>query len=109
VTHHLHDDDDDDENNSIISYLYTQSTATKPTTERVQCIEHGTSGFVARKFKKKSLGSKIFNIPTNNISSSTPLAERQFLLEELTLNKEMSVIYRAGTRRTMISRSERQI
>jgi hypothetical protein len=40
------------------------------------------------------------------LAAEAHLAEGQFLLEELTLNKETSLIYRAGIRRPTVSRME---
>jgi hypothetical protein len=40
------------------------------------------------------------------LTSDAHLAQGQFLLEEQTLNKVKSLIYRAGTRRTTISKTE---
>jgi hypothetical protein len=42
------------------------------------------------------------------LAADTDLAEGQFLLEEQTLNNAKSLIYRAGTRRPTISKTEGQ-
>jgi hypothetical protein len=42
------------------------------------------------------------------LAADAHLAEGQFLHEEQTLNKEKSLIYRAGTRRPTISKKEGQ-
>jgi hypothetical protein len=55
-----------------------------------------------------------FPIPNSSTTLQTTLAadahltEGQFLLEEQTLNNAKSVIYRAGTRRPTISKTEGQ-
>jgi hypothetical protein len=42
------------------------------------------------------------------LAAEAHLAEGQYLLEEQTLNKVKSLIYRAGTRRPTISKTEGQ-
>jgi hypothetical protein len=52
------------------------------------------------------------NTPTflqTTLSAEAHLAEGQFLLEKQTLNKAKSLMYRAGTRRPAISKTEGQI
>jgi hypothetical protein len=43
------------------------------------------------------------------LAADAHLAEGQFLLEEQTLNIEKSLIYRTGTRRPTVSKTEGQI
>jgi hypothetical protein len=62
----------------------------------------------------KKLLSCTFPAPNTSTSLQTTLAadahlaEGQFLLEEQTLNKAKSLIYRTGTRRPTISKTEGQ-
>jgi hypothetical protein len=58
--------------------------------------------------KRNSFVSKYINFLTNSITAEAHLAERQFLLEEQTLNIENSVVYRARSRRPTVSRQEGQ-
>jgi hypothetical protein len=44
---------------------------------------------------RNSFGSKHVNVRTSNLAAELHIAERQFLLKEKTLNKEISLIYRA--------------
>jgi hypothetical protein len=53
-------------------------------------------------------GSEYVNVPANKKAAEAHLAEGQFLLEEQTLNKAKSLMYRAGTRRRTISKTEGQ-
>jgi hypothetical protein len=53
-------------------------------------------------FSENVPGSEYINLPAAH------LAEGQFLVEEQTLNNAKSLIYRAGTRRPTISRTEGQ-
>jgi hypothetical protein len=46
--------------------------------------------------------------PQTTLAADAHLAERQFLHEEQTLNNAKSLIYRAGTRRPIISKTEGQ-
>jgi hypothetical protein len=46
---------------------------------------------------RKSFGSKYVNIPANNIAAEEHLPEAECLLEGQTVNKEESLISRAGT------------
>jgi hypothetical protein len=57
--------------------------------------------------KDNVLGSEYISIPAINIST-THVAEGQFLHEEHTLNQAKSLMYRAGTRRPIISKTEGQ-
>jgi hypothetical protein len=52
-------------------------------------------------------GSEYVNVPVT-LAADAHLAEGQFLLEEQTLNKAKSLIYRAGTRKPTISKTEGQ-
>jgi uncharacterized membrane protein YcgQ (UPF0703/DUF1980 family) len=62
----------------------------------------------------KKLLSSTFPAPNTSTSLQTKLAadahlaEGQFLLEQQTLNKAKSLIYRTGTRRPIISKTEGQ-
>jgi hypothetical protein len=42
------------------------------------------------------------------LAAEAHLAERQFLLDEQTLNREKSLIYRTGTRRPTVPKTEGQ-
>jgi hypothetical protein len=57
---------------------------------------------------RNSFGSKHVNVPTSNLAAELHIAKRQFLLKEKTLNKENSLIYRAGTQRPIVSKREGQ-
>jgi hypothetical protein len=46
--------------------------------------------------------------PQTTLAAEAHLAEGKFLLEEQTLNIEKSLIYRTGTRRTTVSKTEGQ-
>jgi hypothetical protein len=47
-------------------------------------------------------------LPQTTLAAEAHLAERQFLLEEQTLNIDKSLIYREGTRRLTVSKTEGQ-
>jgi hypothetical protein len=57
-------------------------------------------------FKKNVHGSENVNVPTKTLTSDAHVAHGQFLHEKQTLNKVKSPIYRKGTRRTTISKTE---
>jgi hypothetical protein len=59
--------------------------------------------------KEKRVGSKYMSISLQTtLAAEAHLAEGQYLLEEQTLNKVKSLMYRAGTRRPTISKTEGQ-
>jgi hypothetical protein len=58
-------------------------------------------------FKRRNFCSKYITLQTT-LAAEAHLAEGQFLLEEQTLNIEKSLIYRAGTRRPTVSKTEGQ-
>jgi hypothetical protein len=53
-------------------------------------------------------GSEYVNVLATTLAADAHLAERQFLLEEQTLNIAKSLVYRAGSRRPAISKTEGQ-
>jgi hypothetical protein len=57
---------------------------------------------------RNGFGSKHVNIPTSNLTAEFHLAGGHFLLKEQTLNKDISQIYLAGTRRPTVSKREGQ-
>jgi hypothetical protein len=60
--------------------------------------------------KENQFGFQIRNVRTKKkkLEAEAHLAEGQFLVEEQILNKAKSLIYREGTRRSTISKTEEQ-
>jgi hypothetical protein len=74
----------------------------------VQIITVGIITYYKRRLRRRFLAPNTSTSLQTTLAADAHLAERQFLDEEQILNNAKSLIYRAGTRRPTISKTEGQ-